>query len=259
MSSDAKKALLSVENRSNPAALAPHRIRSLLAALGLSAALSPTLACHAETKEGAEDAKADEEGPQEGEDAVEGEVSAEGGESPEPDLPQSDLPQEDESDEGSETGMGSETGETETGDGDGDGDGEGDSSSGDGDGESTEESGEMAPEPIEITNLAIDCSGGPWPGVCAAGGLVYPVSFQVSGSVLPEGCSAQAMKLSGSGSAGSCSEMAPLQLDQNTQEWAGSFSYTTGSTGGNWIRITVECQGQEGVEAKQSHIDFNIE
>jgi hypothetical protein len=92
--------------------------------------------------------------------------------------------------------------------------------------------------PPEITNLAIDCSGGPVPGSCAAGGFPYPVDFNATDAT---SCNATPEVIFGSSSAeGSTSLVNLIGTD-------GSFDYTTGLSGGI-VRITVDCNGIGGFD-----------
>jgi hypothetical protein len=95
------------------------------------------------------------------------------------------------------------------------------------------------PDKPEITNLAIDCSGPPVSGSCVAGGFPYPVNFNVADAI---GCTATPEVTSGAGTAGSTSAVI-------LNSGSGSFDYTTGSNSGNFIKITVDCNGSGGVDS----------
>ncbi|MBU0706223.1 hypothetical protein KJ807_03340 [Patescibacteria group bacterium] len=102
----------------------------------------------------------------------------------------------------------------------------------------------VPPKP-EISNLAIDCSGPPAPGACVAGGFVYPVGFN---TINANGCIATPESL-GIGTPGSTSVVDLIGTN-------GSFDYTTGSQAGDIIKITVDCNGNGGVDIES--IQFEI-
>ncbi|MBU1938406.1 hypothetical protein KKA04_01620, partial [Patescibacteria group bacterium] len=91
----------------------------------------------------------------------------------------------------------------------------------------------VPPKP-EISNLAIDCNTG---GACVANWPTpYPVTFTVSDAL---NCTADAQVFSGPGTPGSVSG-----VSLNGQN--GSFTWSTGSTAGDTIRLTVDCVGNGG-------------
>jgi len=96
---------------------------------------------------------------------------------------------------------------------------------------------QMAPAPT-ISNLAIDCSGGPAPGYCASGGFGYPISFD-SGNATKFTVTAE--RISGTGTAGTV----PAG-EINIVGSSNMFDYTTGSGGGSTIRITINATGLGG-------------
>ena len=102
-----------------------------------------------------------------------------------------------------------------------------------GDGETCTE----IPAPV-ITNLVIDCSA--TSGYCMSSGgsniYTYPFTFSVSDAT---SCTAGTEVIIGTGTSGSPSVVNLVVND-------GSFTYTTGSSNGNTIRITVSCTGPGG-------------
>jgi len=102
-------------------------------------------------------------------------------------------------------------------------------------------SGVDVPPPPEIANLAIDCSGGPVPGSCVAGGFTYPAGFYVANG---NNCNASIQKITaGPGTDGSVSSVV---LNGNQ----GSYTITTGDTGGHTYRTTVDCNGDGGSDSE---------
>ena len=109
-----------------------------------------------------------------------------------------------------------------------------------------EENIEEEPEvPPEISDLNIDCSS--TGGFCASGGLDYPVIFTVTDAT---SCIANVQVISGSGTSGSTSSVALVDT-------SGSFTYTTGSTASNVIRITISAIGPDGTS--NDYIDITLE
>ncbi|MBN1258592.1 hypothetical protein JXA05_02445, partial [Candidatus Peregrinibacteria bacterium] len=97
----------------------------------------------------------------------------------------------------------------------------------------------------EISELEIDCSRDE--GFCVSGGNDYPVNFSVTNAI---SCTATVEKISGTGTPGSVSSV-------TLNGTSGSFTYTTGSTAFDVIRITVECIGAK--ETKSSYIDKTLD
>lgn len=92
----------------------------------------------------------------------------------------------------------------------------------------------QVPAPV-ISGLAIDCSS--TDGFCNAGGNPYPLNFAVTNATT---CTGTAEKIAGgSGTPGSVSNCV---IDGST----GTATYTTGSTGSNTIRITIQVTGPGG-------------
>ena len=103
---------------------------------------------------------------------------------------------------------------------------------------------EVPPLPT-ISNLQIDCSStGGW---CLSAGIDYPVTFSTSNATT---CTASAEVIVGSGTSGSTSG---CTINGNS----GSFTYTTGSTASNVIRITATVYGPGGEDS--DFIDVTLE
>lgn len=103
--------------------------------------------------------------------------------------------------------------------------------------DTTEESVNV-PEKPDITNLAIDCSS--TGGFCISNWPTpYPVTFTVSDAL---NCTANTQVFSGVGTPGSVS-----LVGLNGE--AGSFTWSTGSTAGDTIRLTVDCTGDGGSDS----------
>jgi hypothetical protein len=89
-----------------------------------------------------------------------------------------------------------------------------------------------------VHDLVVDCSGGPVPGSCVAGGFPYPATFIGENST---SCSASATK--GSTSA--------VNLNGN----AGSFTYITGPSG-EYVTVTATCNGPGGSDNDSTQIEL---
>jgi len=98
------------------------------------------------------------------------------------------------------------------------------------------------PKPV-MTVPQIDCGTEP----CWAGGTVYTVTFSVTNAI---SCTANAVRISGLGTSGSTSACV---VNGNT----GSFTFTTGSTAGDVIRITGQVVGPGGTDSK--YVDVHQE
>jgi hypothetical protein len=103
----------------------------------------------------------------------------------------------------------------------------------------------IPPPAPTISGLAIDCSSAG--GDCQAGGTTYSVSFSVTNAT---SCTAATARVSGGGSSGSVTSCV---ISGNS----GAFSYTTGSTGSDVIRITVNATGPGG-SAAPTYIDVPL-
>jgi len=96
----------------------------------------------------------------------------------------------------------------------------------------------LPPAPV-ISNLAIDCSGGPVQGSCVAGGFVYPANLNVTSA---SNCVATPEVTAGAGTPGLTTA---VLLNGNS----GTFEYTTGSQSSNMIKLTVDCDGDGGSDS----------
>ncbi len=100
------------------------------------------------------------------------------------------------------------------------------------------------PSPV-ISRLKVDCSE--TYDICFAGGAnTYPVTFQVQ---YADGCTAELEVIVGYGTTGSTSAVVLDGTD-------GSFEYTTGSQGGNTVRITVICTGSGGSDSAYKDVEM---
>jgi hypothetical protein len=100
------------------------------------------------------------------------------------------------------------------------------------------------PEPT-ISDLEIDCSD--TFDMCLSDGNSYPVTFSVTDAT---SCTANAVVTSGSGTPGSTSDCI---INENS----GSLTYTSGSDGGDIIRITVEISSAGGTDS--DYIDITLQ
>ncbi len=100
------------------------------------------------------------------------------------------------------------------------------------------------PPPPFFYLIEVDCSGGPNPGHCMAGGVAYPVLFEAEHAT---SCSAVSEVTAGTGSPGTVSEV-------TMTDSGGEFQYTTGSVVGDTVRISVTCTGVSGEDTSYTQI-----